>query len=317
MKISGFTFARNAAKLYYPIKESILSILPIVDEFVIALGDSDDDDRTEEELLCIKSDKIKIINTKWNLNRYPRGMEHAHQTDIAKQACSGDWLFYLQADEVVHEKYLPIIKERCEQLLNHDNVEGLLFKYKHFWGDYNHYHISHGWYPFEIRIIRNNNEIHSWESAQSFRRMPEFDGLNYRQKKNTSKLKVAMVDAYIFHYGWVRPPELMKNKIKYFNVSHKGKKIAQQIFNNMPEEFDYGPLNRLEKFHGTHPAVMIEWIKKFNWQHKLQYTGKPYPFREKHKHERLKYRLLTFFEQKIFNGKSIGGFKNYRLMKNF
>jgi len=316
MKISGFSMARNASKLYYPIKESILSILPIVDEFVFALGDSDEDDTSREEIESIKSDKIKIIDTTWNLEKYPRGMEHAHQTDIAKQACSGDWLFYLQADEVVHEKYLPIIKNRCQQLLNHKQVEGLLFKYLHFWGDYNHYHVSHRWYPFEIRIIRNDEKIHSWESAQSFRRIPEFDGQNYRQKKNTYKLKVALVDAYIYHYGWVRPPELMKNKIKYFNINHKGKKIAQQMFDNMPQEFDYGPLNRLATFNGTHPIVMRKWIEKFNWKDKLQYSGKPYPYREKFKHEKLKYRILTFIEQNLMNGNSLGGFKNYILLKN-
>jgi hypothetical protein len=35
---------RNATKYYFPIKESILSILPIVDEFIIALGKGDKGD---------------------------------------------------------------------------------------------------------------------------------------------------------------------------------------------------------------------------------------------------------------------------------
>ena len=103
MKLSGFTFLRNTSKLYYPIKESICSILDIVDQFVIALGDNDPDDNTLEIIETIGSDKIKVIHTTWDMEKYPRGMEHAHQTDIAKEACSGDWLFYLQGDEVVHE----------------------------------------------------------------------------------------------------------------------------------------------------------------------------------------------------------------------
>jgi hypothetical protein len=45
MKISGFTMVRNAEKLYFPIKESILSVLPVVDEFIVALGDGDDNTR--------------------------------------------------------------------------------------------------------------------------------------------------------------------------------------------------------------------------------------------------------------------------------
>src|SRR3972149_1881605 len=136
MTISGFTIAKNADKLYYPVKQSIMSVLPIVDEFIVALGDCDNDDHTRREIESIESDKIKIIDTIWDIEKYPDGTENAHQTDIAKNACSGNWLFYLQADEVVHEKYLPAIKKRCEELLNDKKIDGLLFQYRHFWGDY-------------------------------------------------------------------------------------------------------------------------------------------------------------------------------------
>ena len=60
MKISGFTFARDVERLYYPIKESVLSILPIVDEFVVALGDCKPDDNTREIINSIQSPKIKV-----------------------------------------------------------------------------------------------------------------------------------------------------------------------------------------------------------------------------------------------------------------
>lgn len=313
MKISGFSFVKNGIKLYYPITEAIKSILPICDEFVVAVGKSDDN--TREKIVAINDPKIKIIDTEWDLSKYPRGMENAHQTDIAKNACSGDWLFYLQADEVVHEKYLPIIKQRCQDLLDDKEVEGLLFKYRHFWGDYEHYHISHRWYPNEIRIIRNNKDIHSWESAQSFRRIPNFDGINYRQKEGTHKLNVASVDAYIFHYGWVRPPHLMINKKKALDTVHKGNKKVEEMYKNTPSEFDYGPLNKLAVFTETHPKVMTEMISRMNWKDKLQYSGKPNPNRELHKHEKLKYRFLTILEQNLLNGNHIGGFKNYKLIK--
>ena len=124
MIISGFSMGRNVSKLYYPIKASIECILPIVDEFVFALGDNDDDDKTEAILKTIDSDKLKIIRTKWNLDKYPQGMENAHQTDIAKEHCKGDWLIYLQADEVIHEKYLPVIKNACKKNLDKLEIEG-------------------------------------------------------------------------------------------------------------------------------------------------------------------------------------------------
>lgn len=316
MKISGFTMGKNVSKLYYPVKQSIMSVLPIVDEFVVALGDCDEDDNTRSEIESIGSDKIKIIDTVWDIEKYPRGMEHAHQTDIAKEHCSGDWLFYLQADEVIHEKYLPIIKKRCEELLHDEEVEGLLFKYMHFWGDYWHYQHSHGWYRNEIRIIRNRPDIHSWESAQSFRRIPEFDCLNYRQQENTFKLKVAKVDAYVYHYGWVRPPVYMKSKIKVFQTNHKGKARIAELEGAKADyfAFDYGNLKDLSEFTGTHPKVMKEWIEKFNWGKDLRYSGKIDKNRLPHKHEKLRYKIATFIERKILFNTPIGEFRNYILL---
>lgn len=315
MKISGFTMIKNATKLYFPIKQSIESILPIVDEFVVALGDCDEDDKTIEEIKSIKSDKIKIINTVWDINKYANGTENAHQTDIAKEACTGDWLFYLQADEVVHEKYLPVIKSACEKYLNDKKVEGFLFNYKHFWGDYNHYHIAHNWYPKEIRIIRNYKDIHSWESAQSFRRIPNFDGKNYRQQLGTYKLKVVNIDAEIFHYGWVRPPKLMTKKKFALDTIHKGEEGALKANKNVPEAFTYGPLGDLPVYNGTHPKVMEEWIAKFNWKDQLNYSKETKPEEELHRHNKVRTKFTTFVEQKILGGKQVGGFKNYVLLK--
>ncbi len=316
MKISGFSMAKNAGKLYYPIKAAVESILPIVDEYVIAIGDCDKDDNTRNEILGLGSDKIKIIDTVWDIEKYPRGTEHARQTDIAKQACSGDWLFCLQADEVVHEKYLPVITDRLEQLKDDTDVEAILLKYKHFWGDYNHYHNSHGWYAKEIRIIRNDKDIHSWESAQSFRRIPGFDYVDYRQQEGTEKLKAAQIDAYIYHYGWVRPPHFMQAKRQAFDINHKGRKRATELYAKAPKEFDFGPLDKLPTFNGTHPKVMNQWIDRFDWGGRLQYAGKPNPCRKPEKHERLKNKLLTFIEQNLLRGRQIFTFKNYILLKN-
>lgn len=311
MKISGISMARNADSLYYPVKQAIQSILPIVDEFVIAIGDCSPGDKTRELVESIGDPKVKIIDTVWDLEKYPRGMEHAHQTDIAKEACSGDWLFYLQADEVIHENDLPTIKTACENLVEDKEVEGFLFKYRHFWGDYQHYHRAHGWYPHEIRIIRNDPEIHSWESAQSFRRIPDFDGLNYRRQENTYKLKVVSLEAHVFHYGWVRPPELMRKKNKTFQTIHKGKARVEEMDRQRYFEFDYGPLNLLPEFTGTHPAVMQEWIEKFDWGLELQYTGKPNPDRKSNKHETIKNKAFTFLKYNVLKMPALGEFNNF------
>jgi hypothetical protein len=318
MKISGFSMGKNALKLYYPMRQAVESILPLVDEFVVALGDSDADDRTRQEILAIGSEKVRIIDTVWDIERYPRGMEHAHQTDIAKQHCTGDWLFYLQSDEVVHEKDLEKIRARCSELLHDDAIEGLVFRYRHFWGDYNHLRDSHCWYRKEIRIIRNRPDIHSWESAQSFRRIPGFDGINYRQQEGTFKLKVAPVDAEIYHYGWVRPPAVMQNKIKVFSMNHRGrasveKQIAEHKYDRV---FDYGNLSMLTRFQGTHPTVMEAWISRFDWKAQLRFSG---PARclnpVKAKHDRKKYRVISWIERRLPGDRRLGEFRNYILLK--
>lgn len=307
MRISGFSMGKDVTKLYYPVKESILSILPICDEFIFVLGQGEEYEQTRALIESIGSSKIRIYESIWDLEQYPDGTELAHQTDIAKSYCTGDWLFYIQADEVVHEKYLPVIYDRCQQLLPDKEVEGLLFKYIHFWGDYQHYIDFHGWYKHEIRIIRNDPEIHSWRDAQSFRRIPNFDGIHYRQEENTYKLRVAPVDAYIYHYGWVRPPSYMRSKMKQF--------FRIQGWVDQWTDFDYGAMHRIPVFTGEHPAVMRPWLEKFNWGHQLYQQDKRSKHRLPHKHERLKNRLVTFLEKKIFH-RPLFEFRNYVLLKN-
>jgi hypothetical protein len=313
LKISGFSFVRNGVKLYYPIVEAIRSILPVCDEFIVAVGAGDTDDTTRSDIEAIGDPKIRIIDTIWDEKFFHKGIINSLQTDIAMHECSGDWLFYLQADEVVHEEDLPKIVRRCEELLDNRKVEGLLFSYRHFWGDYDHCHRTHGWYPYEIRIVRNIPQIHSYQSAQSFRWFDYYD--NPRQESGTRKLNVASVDARIFHYGWVRPPRLMQNKNRALNTLHWGRKRAEAVFSVISSEFDYGPMDRVAIYEGSHPAVMRERIASLDWQDKLHPSGKPDKRRQKHKHERTRVRLLSRIERYLNGGRQIGTFHNYNLLK--
>ncbi len=314
MKISGFTMGKNVSKLYYPIRESIESILPIVDEFVVALGDSDEDDTTEEIIKSINSSKIKIIHTVWDIEKYPNGTENARQTNIAKDACTGDWLLHLQADEVIHEKYLETIKNACEKYLDDENVEGFLFQYKHFYGDYNHFIDFHGWYPKEIRLVRNKPNIYSFRSAQSFKRIPNFDGKDFRQKHGTFPLNVIELDAYIYHYGWVRPPEYMQKKTKSLDTIHHGKEKIEEEYKTKKAYFDYGNMSKLPVFEDSHPAIMKNKIADFIWSDKLHFEKKYKVSRAKMKHEKFKSKILTFISKKILNGKQLFGYSNWNII---
>jgi len=313
MKISGFSFLRNGAKLHYPIVESIRSALPLVDEFVIAMGDSDPDDDTRERIEAIGSDKVVLFDTVWDLEKYPRGMEHAHQTDLAKERCTGDWLIYLQGDEVLHEDDLPVIRRSCERWLDDTRVDGMLFDYLHFWGDYDHVHDSHGWYKNEVRIVRNDPDIHSFRSAQSFRRIPNFDGVSYREKEGTEKLTVVESGARIFHYGWVRPPRAMQRKRVYFENNHGGAAAAQRV-EKEAEVFDYGPLAQVPRYRGTHPAVMRDAIAALDWRADLYEEPRAGVAPPQHRHRRPKYRFLSFLENTFFGGRHLFASRNYRML---
>ncbi len=299
MTISGFTIVRNAGKYYFPIKESILSILPIVDEFIVALGDCDADDNTLELIQSIGSEKIVIHPRVWDEKAFVDGKIFADETTFALQQCKGDWCFYLQADEVIHEQDLPLIQSSCRQFLHDKRIDGFLFKYHHFFADYEHHMPFHGWYKNEIRVVRNHAGIFSYKDAQSFR------------KNNLGKLNVKALNAYVYHYGWVRPPHLMQAKKKAQDGMHHGKEKIEKEYSKRAEVFDYGALGLIPKYNGTHPKVMQEFITHLNWKHLLNYSKKNVANRPKLKHERLKNRLLSFIENNFLKGKELFGYANW------
>jgi len=251
MKVTGFTFICNAVLNDYPIVEAITSILPICQEFVVAVGKSDDE--TLALIKQINSPKIKIIETVWDNSIREGGRTFAIETDKAYAQISDDtdWAFYIQGDEIVHEKYLPSIEAAMLANLKSPKVEGLLFKYLHFYGSYDYTASSRRWYRNEIRILKFNKSIRSYRDAQGFR-------------LDNRKIQVKPIDAYIYHYGWVKPPSGLGSKLRNFN------KFYQQegwIEENLPvsKEFDYGNADRLLKFEGSHPKVMQERIAAGNW----------------------------------------------------
>lgn len=290
MKITGFTIVRNAVLYDYPVVESIRSILPLVDEFVVSVGQSEDG--TLELIRSIQSEKIRIVQSHWDDKLRSGGSILAIETDKAFQSISpdNDWAFYLQADEVVHEKYHPVIRAAMEQYCSDPNIEGLLFKYLHFYGNYDHVGDSRRWYDREIRIIRHDPAIKSYRDAQGFR-------------KNGEKLRVKPIEAYIYHYGWVKHPEKQKLKRENFGIfwSEDQEKEFQK---EVKDIFDYtDDFDSLDRFTGTHPEVMKDRIAQKNWEVQLDISRKNMPF---------KYRVLHFIEKKF--GKRLFAYRNYRVV---
>jgi hypothetical protein len=253
MKVTGFTFIRNAVKFDYPVTEAIKSILPVCNDFVVAVGNSDDN--TEELIQSIDKKKIKIINTVWDDSPAMKkgGKVFARETDKAFQSVppDSDWAFYIQGDEVIHEKYLDTICSAMEKWKDNHMIDGLLFNYQHFYGSYDYVGISPRWYRNEIRVIRNDKSIYSYKDAQGFR------------KEENKKLNVKPVDAYIYHYGWVKEPEVMMNKLKNTLTFYEDLDWLRKISSG--QKYNYSSIDALELFTGTHPRVMKEHIDRKNW----------------------------------------------------
>lgn len=290
MKISGFTIIKNAVINDYPIVEAILSILPVVDEMVVLIGDSADE--TKQLIQHINHPKIKIFDSVWDSTLRSGGSVLAVETNKALQLIdkNSTWAFYIQADEVVHEQYLPAIRNACDRYASDKNVEGLLFNYLHFYGTYDYVGDSRKWYNKEVRIIRNDLSISSYKDAQGFR-------------KQNNKLQVKLIDAYIYHYGWVKSPEQMMKKRKEvgrFWVDDEGVKN----FDQLPDEFNFEEYDSIAAFTGTHPQVMIERIEKKNWQVNLDLNEKKFHIKDY---------LLYQFEK--LTGIRLFDFKNYKLLK--
>jgi len=251
MKISGFTFVRNAIQFDYPVVEAIRSILPLCDDMYVAVGKSDDD-----TLALIQSidPEIHILETVWDDSLRKGGEVLAIETNKALKMIPPDttWCFYLQADEVVHEKYYAPIREAMHAWKDHEEVDGLLFNYLHFYGTYDYIASSTQWYRREIRIIKNDPSIYSYKDAQGFRK-----GAN-------QKLKVKPINAWIHHYGWVKHPRTQLLKTRNFDSLYDDN--AGQPAEQVPvEEYDYGNIDQLERFKGSHPEVMFERLKRANW----------------------------------------------------
>lgn len=290
MKISGFTIIRNAVMNDYPIVEAIKSILPVVDEMIILVGDSEDD--TLSLMESINDPKIKIHHSVWDPTVRKGGTILAVETNKAFQLIDPEstWAFYIQGDEVVHEKYHDAIRKACVQYKDDRRVEGLLFKYLHFYGTYDYVGDSRTWYDHEVRIIRNDKKISSYKDAQGFR-------------IGETKIKVKPIDAYVYHYGWVKSPEQMKKKQKNVSKFWIDQENLDEILAQMPDFFNYDDFDSLEKFKDTHPLVMQERIERQNWKLDLDISKKKFSFKDK---------LLYYFEKAT--GIRPFDFKNYKII---
>jgi len=286
--ISGFTLVRNAQILDFPFEESVRSVISLCDEFVINCGDSDDDTR----LICEKlknefPSKIKILESRWEQKNQNGGYQLKAQTDAALKACKGNWLLYIQADEVLHESDHDRILNAMKQADRIPEAEGLVFDYLHFYGNYSYLCQGRNWYRREVRAFKNGRGIESFRDAQGFRR----DG---------NKIKALPSGARVFHYGYVRTLDGFQKKVRemsqWWGESPTRPARSLQI---------YRPFG-LVAFPGTHPQVMSEKVKL------NKYLVDPSQCKRRWTRRELKNALTLLWEKWVpFR---IGEYRNYQLI---
>lgn len=260
MTVSGFSIIRNALRYGYPVVEAVTSILPICDEFILNVGASDDD--TLDLVRTISSPKLRVIERTWDLGLRYGGHLISRETNAALQECRGTWCFYIQADEVLHERYLPVVTAAMGRFENDTRVEGLQFAYRHFYGSFDYYQDNYRrWYVREGRVIRRDENIISWG-----------DGLNFTHRDG-SRIRLKRIDAEIYHYGYVRPPAVMFDKSRAFNaLYHSDEEVERIVPAGAPS---YTELGHLKRFTGTHPAVMRDRIRVSRWAFDAKIEDQP------------------------------------------
>jgi hypothetical protein len=243
MKVSAFTFIKNGVILGYPFLQSIKSVLPIVDEFIVNVGKSEDN--TLDLIKSISSSKIRIIESTWNNEMKDRGYVYGQQKMVAQFNCTGDWAFYIEGDEVYHEEELEKIKNSMLENVDDENVEALVFNFHHFYGNQNTVLNSPGWYRSEARIIKNS--IRSYAPDGLFWLVLDSNKKGrYPRAKHTG--------ASCYHYGWVRSEDQMNLK------SSK----VQKYWGASPTKIDYSQMDKsiIQNFCGSHPKVIENWLPK-------------------------------------------------------
>jgi hypothetical protein len=290
MKITGVTIVRNAVLNDFPVVEAICSILPVVDEMIVSIDKGDDD--TDGLIRSIQSDKLKIVYSTWDMSLRQGGRVYALETDkvIRQVSADTDWIFYIQADEVIHEKYHAVIRETAERYKDDQEIEGLLFQYLHFYGTYDYVGDSRKWYKHEVRIIRNDPSISSYKDAQGFR-------------KGAVKLNVVPVAAEVYHYGWVKSPQQMRKKQKITEVFYHEDHVLQSIQNDS-DYFDFNQFDSIRKFTATHPKVMHQRIAAKNWHIELDVDQKKFTLKNW-----ILYRIEKATGYRLFD------FKNFKRLK--
>ncbi|MDO6435339.1 glycosyltransferase family 2 protein [Flavitalea sp. BT771] len=298
MKVSAYSYVRNGFQYDYPFIQAITSVLPLCHEFIMVVGDSTDG--TREAIEALGDSRIRIVDTIWDEQLRTAGRIFAQQANIGLDHVTGDWAFHIQADEVLHEDDIPLVRAAMEKYAGDPEVEGFLFNFINFFGDYRHYGPSRRFHQHEIRITRNDPHVRSYRDSQGFR---IFENPERQWEEKGRKLRVVPLEARIFHYSHVKNPANQVRKRAAFIARYESDEVVQKYLETN-KDFNYADYDYLKIYEGTHPAVMKSVIDAQDWQFHYDPTRNDMSIKEM---------LMRRLEE--LTGKQFFIYKNYTILK--
>ena len=236
--ISGFTIVRNAVKLDFPVVESIRSVLPVCEEFVVNVGKSEDD--TLELIRSIGDARIRIVEAEWDWS--DKILALGRETRRAMEACRFPGASTSRPTRC-WARGAEVLRRTVQEVDGDRGVEGLLLKYLHFYGDFSTIATNRRWYQREVRCMR---------LGPDFDVRPYLDAQGFRVGPTNRRIRVRDTDAVMFHYGWARPPASIQKKREFTRSLYPEKEQGERPL------LPWIPL--LRPFTGEHPMVARSWV---------------------------------------------------------
>lgn len=243
-KISGYTHILNPKEHGFPFIQSIKSMLGFCDEVVVVDGGSTDG--SVEMIRALKDERVQVIERPWDWEE--PGMD-GQQKAFGRAMCAGDFLWQMDADEVVHEEDYTKIKKLVKNFPKDCDI--LHLPVIELWGDDHTVRTDrHSW---KWRLTRNNFRITHGinkdarvvdpETGKTYAKRGQSDGCEYVDimtgeflphtgyyTPELERLRVTDPVAYgnrmnqifqtlpsVFHYSWADLPRKIRNFKKFWN----------------------------------------------------------------------------------------------------
>ena len=159
MKLSGYTTTRNCVSMDYPFVEAISSLLAFCDE-VVVMDSSDGTDATREVLRGLETQnkgKLFVYHADMDWKAPNHGVYDGVLKQAAREKCTGDYLWQMDSDEVIHGGDRNMLEQLISQADGLKQVPLLCLPVIEYWGGYDKVRVDIN--PWKWRVSRNHPEI--------------------------------------------------------------------------------------------------------------------------------------------------------------